>query len=560
MSEGGIIDSLECEEGPCGKIEEVLDELRRLRTENTDLKRQNLLQGEEIRLMKLRKYGQSSEKLTAEDIGQGKLFDEAELYSTANDDSTATEEVRITKTVYTRRKRGRKPLSPKLSRIEVVVDLSDEEKTVAEGFELIQIGEEVSEQVHEVPQKYIVIRTVRPKYVVRRVGGRSVDDESTTEEMPMTVIKVAPLPPRILPRSIATPSLLSAVLTAKFCDGLPFYRQERMFARHGLVISRQDMANWAIAVAKKLEGLIELMKSELLESPYLHCDETCFQVMDEPGKANTTQSYMWVTTGGVGKTRVVLYQYSRNRNAEFIKTFLEKYSGYLQTDGYDGYTAIGEKDGIVHVGCWAHARRKFVEALKIAQGESSAAEIVALIGSLYDIERELRIKFFREGGPANEAAFLRSRREAVTPILEKLEAYLTAKSIEVPPQTALGKAVSYTRDLWPRLVRYLECPYLTPDNNEAERAIRPFTIGRKNWVISGGPRGAFASATLYSFIETTKLCGLEPYYYFRYVLTKLPSTSPEKLPSLLPWNVDTNAFGELTAEDARISLDSIPIA
>jgi hypothetical protein len=313
-------------------------------------------------------------------------------------------------------------------------------------------------------------------------------------------------------------------------------------------------------VAKKLEVLIELMKGELLKSPYLHCDETFFQVMDEPGRVNTTQSFMWVTTGGTGKARVALYQYSRTRNAGFIKDFLASYEGYLQTDGYDGYTAIGEKEGIVHVGCWAQARRKFVEALKITQGESSAAEMLALIGALYDIERELRIKFFREGGSGNEAAFLRSRRDAVTPILEKLEAYLTAKAIEVPPQTALGKAVSYTRDLWPRLVRYLECPYLTPDNTEAERAIRPFTIGRKNWVISGGPRGAFASATLYSFIETTKLCALEPYYYLRYVLTKLPSTSPEKLPSLLPWNVDTNAFGELTAEDARISLDSIPIA
>jgi transposase len=558
MSEGEIIDSLECEEGPCGKIEEVLDELRRLRAENTDLKRQNLLQSEEIRLMKLRKYGQSSEKLTAEDISQGKLFDEAELYSTANDDSTATEEVRITKTVYTRRKRGRKPLSPKLSRIEVVVDLSDEEKTVAEGFELIQIGEEVSEQVHEVPQKYIVIRTVRPKYVVRRVGGRSVDDESTTEEMPMTVIKVAPLPPRILPRSIATPSLLSAVLTAKFCDGLPFYRQERMFARHGLVISRQDMANWAIAVAKRLESLIELMKSELLGSPYLHCDETFFQVMDEPSKANTTQSYMWVTTGGVGETRVVLYQYSRTRNAEFIKTFLEKYSGYLQTDGYDGYTAIGEKDGIVHVGCWAHARRKFVEAQKITEGKGSAPQILALIGELYEVERTLRSKYFASGCSGDLDAFASERKDAILPIFQKIDAWLTAKEIEVTPQSALGKAVSYTRDLWPRLVRYLECPHLTPDNNEAERAIRPFTIGRKNWVISGGPRGAFASATLYSFIETAKLCSLEPYYYLRYVLSKLPLTEPDKIWSLLPWNIDTNVFGELTAEDARISLDSIP--
>ena len=393
MSESGIADARGCAEAPCVKIEEALDEVRQLKLRVGELERQNLLQGEEIRLMKLRKHGQSSEKLTADDIQQGMLFDEAELYSTANDDSPATEEVRITKTVYTRRKRGRKPISPKLSRIEVIVDLPETEKTVGEGFELIRIGEEVSEQVHEVPQKYIVIRTIRPKYVVKSVAAELHEEVASR-------ILVALLPPRILPRSIATPSLLAAVLIGKFCDALPFYRQERTFARHGLEISRQDMANWAIAVAKKLEGLIELMRAELLTSPYLHCDETFFQVLNEPGRSNQSQSYMWVTTGGTGKARVALYQYSRTRSSAFVKDFLANYNGYLQTDGYDGYTAIGEKEGIAHVGCWAHARRKFVEALKIAQGESSAAEMLALIGVLYDIERELRIKFLGKGDQA----------------------------------------------------------------------------------------------------------------------------------------------------------------
>ena len=234
-----------------------------------------------------------------------------------NDDSTPIEEVRITKTSTPAASVG-ESRSRRSSAGSRLSSISRGEKTVGEGFELMRIGEEISEQVHEVPQKYIVIRTIRPKYVVRRVGVRSIDDESTTEETPMTVIKVAPLPPRILSRSIATPSLLVAVLIGKFCDALPFYRQERTFARHGLEISRQDMANWAIAVAKKLESLIELMRSELLHSPYLHCDETFFQVMDEPGRVNTTQSFMWVTTGGTGKARVALYQYSRTRNAGFI--------------------------------------------------------------------------------------------------------------------------------------------------------------------------------------------------------------------------------------------------
>jgi transposase len=534
-------------------IEEVLGELKLLRAENQELKRQNLLQAEEIRIMKLRRYGRSSEKLTGEDERQGLLFDEAELYSRATGEEPAVEEVRITKTTYTRRKRGRKPISPSLKRIDVVIDLSEDEKSVGEGRELIRIGEETSEQVHQVPQKYIAIRTIRPKYVVRTIGAVATEGGLESE------IRVAPLPPRILPRSIATPSLLAALLIGKFCDGLPFYRQEKIFARHGLDISRQDMANWAIAAAQKLEGLIQLLKAELLASPYLHCDETYFQVMNEPGRANTAKSYMWVTTGGADGHRVALYQYSRTRNAAFIKEFLADYRGFLQTDGYEGYTAIGEKDGIVHVGCWAHARRKFVDEYKISQDHSSSAEMLSLIRMLYEIERDQRKTFFGEGGSKDEAAFLAARREAATPILERIDEFLSTKAVEVPPQTLLGKAIAYTRGMWPRLVRYLDSSYLTPDNNEAERAIRPFTVGRKNWVISGGPRGAYSSAVLYSIIETAKLCDLEPYYYLRHVLTKLPTTPPERLPELLPWNVDVASFGELTAEDARLSLDSIAI-
>jgi len=534
-------------------MEEALQENARLHERVRELERQNALQAEEIRIMKLRERGRSSEKLSPEDLRQGLLFDEAELYSVASAEAEPTEVVRIVKTTYVRRKRGRKPISPGLSRIERVIDLTDDEKKVEDGYELVRIGEETSEQVHEVPQKYIVIRTVRPKYVVRPVRAESGEETGPTE------IRVAALPSRILPRSIATPSLLSSVLTAKFCDGLPFYRQERIFARHGLEISRQDMANWAIAVALRLEGLLALMRQEVLASPYLHCDETFFQVMDEPGRSNTTQSYMWVTTGGSGERRVVLYQYSRTRSSAFITTFLDSYSGFLQTDGYDGYNAIGEKEGIVHVGCWAHARRKFVEAHKVAGGEGSAAQAITLIAALYEIEDRLRRKHFGEGGAKDIEQFTAERRAETTQALDAIKGWLAAKATQIPPQTALGKAISYTVDQWPRLERYVDCPYLTPDNNEAERAIRPFTIGRKNWVISGGPRGAFASATLYSFIETAKASGLEPYYYLRYVLSTLPTIKDVDLPALLPWNVDRKAFGELTAEDARISLDSIPI-
>lgn len=530
-------------------------EIISLRIENTDLKRITDEQREQIRIMKAREYGRSSEKRTIEDIRQGKLFDEAELHASPRPDEEVTETVRITKTVYTRHKRGRTPISPKLARVEVVVDLGEEERaSVPEGYELVRIGEETSEQVHEIPQKYVVIKTVRPKYIVKPVRGSGL----AKSDVPVRML-IAPVPSRILPRSIATPSLLASVLTGKFCDALPFYRQEKMFLRFGLEISRQDMANWTISVSQKLEGLIDLMKAELLSAPVIHCDETYFQVMNEEERSNTTKSYMWVMTGGAINHPVVLYRYHATRDADFISLFLAAYKGFLQTDGYAGYNAIGEKEGITHVACWAHARRRFVEAFEASMRKGSAADAIRMIGMMYHHEKELRQKYFGDDRRGNANDFAAERRELVLPILGELKTWLETKALEVLPKSALGTAVSYTLDLWPRLVRYLDCPQLTPDNNEAERAIRPFTVGRKNWVLSGGPRGAMASAAIYSLIETFKLNGLEPYYAFRYILTKLPTTPHERICDLLPWNIDSQDFYELVVEDARISLDSTAI-
>ncbi len=536
-------------------LETALAQNAALRCEVLTLRQQTAQQQEEIRILKERQFGRKTEKLSAEDLAQGRLFDEAEMLSTPPKDGEAYETVRIAKTTYTRRKRGRKPLSAQLARVEVVLDIGEDEKqAVPEGYELVRIGQETGEQVHEIPQKYVVIRTVRPKYIVKPRAGSRLPKPADPPR-----IMVAPAPARLLPRSIATPSLLASVIVGKFCDALPFYRQERMFSRFGLDISRQDMANWAIAVAHKLEALIGLMKRELLSAPFLHCDETPFQVMDEEGRKNTALSYMWVLTGGSGTHRVALFRYNPTREADFISSFLASYEGFLQTDGYDGYLAIGEKAGITHVACWAHARRRFVEAFKAANKKGSAGDAIAYIKEMYKVEGTLREKHFGEKGARDADDFTRERKGLVKPILAAFKAWLDTKAQEVLPKSALGTAISYTRDLWPRLIRYLDCPWLSPDNNEAERSIRPFTIGRNNWVLSGGPRGAGASADLYSLIETIKLNGMEPYFALRHILTKLPETPPDRIAGLLPWNLDPAAFHELIAEDARISLASIPI-
>lgn len=527
-----------------------------LRIENIDLKRISEEQKEQLRILRAREFGRSSEKRPLIDIRQGQLFDEAEMHSTPPGEEVVFETVHITKTVYTRKKKsGRKPLSPKLARIEVVVDISENEKnTVPEGYELKRIGEETSEQVHEIPQKYVVIRTVRPKYIIKPINGSGLPKLDGS-----VPILIASVPSRILPRSIATPSLLTSVLIGKFCNALPFYRQEKIFLRFGLEISRQDMSNWAMAISTKLEAYMKLLKLELLSGPYLHSDETYFQVMNEDDKANTAKSYMWVMTGGAGNHKVVLYNYNATREATFISEFLASYIGFLQTDGYAGYNAIGEKEGIVHVACWAHARRYFVEAYEASFKKGSAGEILVKIGKMYGVEKKLREKYFDETGNGNSEAFACERRTLVEPILADIKIWLDAKVIEVLPSGAFGKAVAYTLNIWNRLVRYLDCPFLTPDNNEAERAIRPFTVGRKNWILSGSPRGATASATIYSLIETLKLNNLEPYYALRHILTKLPLTPVEELSTLLPWNLDPQEFYDLIVEDARISLDSTPV-
>ena len=529
--------------------------IAKLLAENADLKRVTEEQKEQLRILRAREFGKSSEKRTAEDIRQGQLFNEAEVYSTSSEEEP-TETVRITKTVYTRKKKsGRRPLSAKLARIEIIVDISAEEKkAVPQGYELKRIGEETNEQIHEIPQKYTVIRTVRPKYIIKPIQGSGLPKLAGS-----VPILIAPSPPRILPRSIATPSLLASVLIGKYCNALPFYRQEKIFHRFGLEISRQDMSNWTIAVSKKLELYIALLKATLLSGSYLHSDETYFQVMDEEGKANATKSYMWVLTGGSGNNRVVLYNYNATREADFISNYLVSYKGFLQTDGYSGYNDIGEKEGIVHVACWAHARRYFVEAFDAAFKKSSAGEVIEKIGKIYGEEKTLRKKYFDETGTGDAASFVAERKKNVEPILLDIKTWLDAKAIEVLPSSALGKAIAYSLNIWSRLIRYLDCPFLTPDNNEAERAIRPFTVGRKNWIISGSPRGAKASATIYSLIETLKLNGLEPYYAFRHILTKLPNTPAERLETLLPWNINPDNFHDLVVEDARISLDSTPV-
>ncbi len=428
---------------------------------------------------------------------------------------------------HNRRKRGRKPLPEELPRVEVLHDIDDSDKTCACGCQLTRIGEEVSEQLDIIPAKMQVIRHIRPKYACKNCEG--VEDDGPT-------VKIAPVPPRIIPRSIATPGLLAHILTAKFVDHTPFYRQEKQFQRLGVEISRTSMCGWAMQTATVCQPLLNLFIDEVLSSFVIQADETTLQVLQEPGRDPTTKSYMWIFRRGDPEKPVLIYQYHPTRGGDVAKAFLRDFEGYVQTDGYVGYDFLDHEEKVRHIGCMAHARRKFMDVIK-AQGKDkkngSAQKALNFIRKLYRIEKEAR----EEGLSPDELYQVRQKESK--PILDQFKNWLDGAVLRTPPKGLLGKAIAYTLNQWNRLVGYIEDGRLSIDNNMAENAVRPFVVGRKNWLFAGTPEGAEASALLYSLIETARANKLEPYAYLRFIFEKLPTAEAlQDYEAMLPWNLN----------------------
>jgi hypothetical protein len=304
-------------------------------------------------------------------------------------------------------------------------------------------------------------------------------------------------------------------------------------------VPRQTLARWVIGTAKALIPVYNLLQDELLQSSILHMDETVIQVLKEENKASTSNSYMWVRVGGTYDKAVVLYDYDPSRSAQVPLRLLEGFSGYLMTDGYEGYNAVVRAGGIEHLVCWAHARRGFVQALKVQEGKRGRADqALALIGQLYRIEREVK------GASATDR--LSARQSRSLPVLAQLRMWLDQTRPAVTPGLVLGRALAYLDKYWGKLVRYTEHGSLPIDNNACENAIRPFVLGRKSWLFSDTPAGAHASARIYSLVETAKANGLEPYTWLRRTLRLLPAASTSNdYEALLPWNMNPI---DLTAE------------
>ena len=515
---------------PNNTLEEAYDALLK---ENSALQEKNIILQEDIKILNekiqkllLERYGPKSEKPKKTEPEEPSVFDEGSL--TAEEEALLKTEEGIEVAGHTRKKPGRRPIDNSLAREQIIHDLAPHEKICACGHERYCSGEERSEQLEFTPAVIKVLEHVRLKYACKAC------EEGIT---------IAPVPFQIIPKSIATPGLLAHVLCCKFEDHLPLYRQEKIWQRVGVELPRATLCNWVLKCGALLAPLIDISKEELIHRNYVHADETTVQVLKEVDKAATSKSYMWVYLSGGPIKPILIYEYAPGRGAIFPTQFLENFKGYLQTDAYGGYNTLRAKESIKVLGCMAHVRRKFIEIVKRTNKIGKAQVAVHYISKLYAIE-----KIAREKNLDVDQVFS-LRKEKSKPILEEFKSFLTELLPKVSPNSSIGNAIAYALNNWEAITLYLENGILNIDNNPVENKIRPFALGRRNWLFMGNARGAKAAAAIFSLIESAKANNLEGYYYLRHVLTKLPQCqSKEELRALLPHYCDPQIINKRITE------------
>lgn len=489
---------------------------------------------EKVALLEILHFGSKTEKWTKEDDRQALLFNEAEdeAFNQVDETGEKSEVQTIEIPVHKRRKhrnQGRKPISVDLPREIIECDLPEEEKICGCGSEMTCIGEDETERVKIIPAKVTVIREIKKKYACRKCEG-------TEDDRPGVITAVGKK--HLIAGSIADESLLAWSISEKFEFSLPFYRQTKRLEYIGIPIPRSTLCNLSVQTANACKPIYELLKTHIKSGPLINADETRVQVLKEPGRKAQDKSWMWVFSGGPPGKEAVVFQYDQSRSSDIPYQFLKRYKGTLQTDDYIAYhTALkklsdsGQKNLPRHILCWAHARRYFVKAWDITKSEH-AKQAIEYIRQLFVLE-DLRKDYSLRG-------FFKQRKNRAEQIFEAFEPWLINRFKEIPPKSALGKAIAYTLDNWKQLIPYVEDPVCTPSNNKAENAIRPFVVGRKNWLFSGTPEGAQASAIHYSLIESAKLNNLNPFEYLHYIYSKIPyAKTEEDFISLLPFYFDS---------------------
>lgn len=474
---------------------------------------------EQFRLSQQKRFGSSSEQTHPNQL---QIFNEAESEAAS---SKEPEKERIS---YVRRKQ-KKQRKEKLEDlpIETIEYRLEPGEQICSccGHDLHEMSTEIRKELKVVPPQVSVVEHVRYVYTCRHCEKEAIK----------TPIVTAPMPAPALPGSIASPSSLAYIMTQKYVDGLPLYRQEQGLARLGIELSRQTMANWIVQGAERwLLPLYERMHQHLLKQDIAHADETTLQVLREPGRPAESKSYMWLYRTGREGPQIVLYDYQTTRAGKYPRRFLSGFKGFLHVDGYSGYHAVQD---VTLVGCWAHARRKFDEALKALPKDQCNASVAAKEGldfcnQLFTIERGLK--------DVTPEERYKARLKHSLPVLKAFSAWLKFQTPRVLPKSTFGQAITYCRNQWEKLQTFLEDGRLELDNNRGERAIKPFVIGRKNWLFSNTPQGATASAIVYSIIESAKANSLNPFGYLECLFERLPNIDIKDLDALdelLPWAI-----------------------
>lgn len=484
------------------------------RLENAKLKSKITDLESQLDWFKRQVFGSKSEKITIEIPEQTvlNLFDEPVEIPALENPQTGTVSTEPVKKTAESSKRDRKEIPDSLPSEEIVIAPDESLLTCSCcGKKMNEIGREESKSLEFIPARFKVIKRIRPKFVCSCGQGG---------------FAIAETPSRPIEKSIAESSLLAHVAVSKYVDHLPLYRQSQIFDRYDIAISRSTMCDWIEKMHELLTPIHLLMRKVLLESGYIQMDETTIKVLNAPQKSTKKGAhlgYYWPITDG----NQVVFEYAKGRDRQVPINLLGDYDGYLQTDGYEGYRAVVQKNGIRRLVCWAHVRRKFFEA---AEYDDSAKRFLTEIGKLYEIEKraEESCKTFEE-----RAEF---RQKYSTEVLNTIRQLLDFHALKATPKSPMGKAVNYALKLWEYLTVYVQDGRLRIDNNRIENLIRPVALGRKNWLFAGSPEGAQRAALFYSLFGTCKIHGINPFEYLTDVLNRINDTKMSDLGQLLPMN------------------------
>jgi transposase len=462
----------------------------------------------QLKQLKKQLYGPSSERQTTESLSKEQIL--LSLFGEPAP-AAATAEVLLPPVQEPVPARPRRQLAAKV--LETVTEVLEPEEKICPhcGKDKCEIGQEKSERYEYVPARIVRHEIIRPKLACT-CGQAGVS--------------IAPLPARLIPQGQPATSLVAHVLLSKFVDHLPLYRQQQQLERLGVYFSKSTLGDWVQQGAFWLQPLVREIKRQLLQGDYVQVDETPVRVQDPEVSGKCATGWLWVLGVPGGD---VIFEYHPGRGKEFAEQLLGDFKGYLQRDGYGVYASLArDKPQLVPVGCWSHARRKLVDAL--AEQADETMELVNEVRQLYLVERHAREQCF----DAQQRYQL--RQQISLPILQALQGRLGSLQPRVLPQSPLGKAVSYCRNEWQALNRYLSDGRLEIDNNLTENAIRPSAVGKKNWLFIGHPQAGWRSAVIYSIVVSCRRRGIEPWDYLRDVLTRLPTMQQSQLPSLLPAN------------------------